>query len=210
MPDFNSQRPQEPNTLNDRLRTLILANWVRIVLISLGLFFFVMVVVPGGLLIYQYSGIGDKQQADQERADQERADQQQAVGSEETVTCDERYLSQAGQCFLPRLPKYSVVCGGKSRDLVIPADRQGGDCLDAGELHRADCGGGGVWVYETQQCIPDAETIMCEEETIGSASPGPCDPTDDSLNAEVCYRYYVFNAYGRCVERDSRDVHFPR
>jgi len=56
-----AKRPQatrEPNSLN-RLRTVLTANWMRTACIGLGIFFFVMVVVPGALLIYQYSGIGD-------------------------------------------------------------------------------------------------------------------------------------------------------
>jgi hypothetical protein len=56
-----AKRPQaarEPNGLN-RLRTMLTANWMRTAWIGLGVLFFVMVVVPGALLIYQYSGIGD-------------------------------------------------------------------------------------------------------------------------------------------------------
>ena len=56
-----SERPQatrQPNRLN-RLRTVLMANWLRTAWIGLGVLFFVMVVVPGALLIYQYSGIGD-------------------------------------------------------------------------------------------------------------------------------------------------------
>ena len=61
MPDFSPQRPQatrEPNRLN-RLHTVLTANWLRTAWIGLGVFFFVVVVVPGAFLIYQYSGIGD-------------------------------------------------------------------------------------------------------------------------------------------------------
>jgi hypothetical protein len=43
----------------NRLRTVLVANWLRTAWIALGVFVFVMVVVPGALLIYQYSGIGD-------------------------------------------------------------------------------------------------------------------------------------------------------
>ena len=43
----------------NRLRTVLTANWLRTAWIGLGVLFFVMVVVPGALLIYQYSGIGD-------------------------------------------------------------------------------------------------------------------------------------------------------
>ena len=43
----------------NRLRSVSTANWLRTAWIGLGIFFFVMVVVPGALLIYQYSGIGD-------------------------------------------------------------------------------------------------------------------------------------------------------
>ena len=43
----------------NRLRTVLTANWMRTAWIGLGVLFFVMVVVPGALLIYQYSGIGD-------------------------------------------------------------------------------------------------------------------------------------------------------
>jgi len=56
-----AERPQatrEPNSLN-RPRTVLTANWLRTAWIGLGVFFFVIVVVPGALLIYQYSGIGD-------------------------------------------------------------------------------------------------------------------------------------------------------
>lgn len=56
-----ARRPQatrEPNSLN-RLRSVLTANWMRTAWIGLGIFFFVMVVVPGALLIYHYSGIGD-------------------------------------------------------------------------------------------------------------------------------------------------------
>jgi Tol biopolymer transport system component len=62
MPDFDPLRPQatrEPNRLN-RLRTVLMANW-RAAWIGVGIFFFVLVVVPGGLLIYQSSGIGGQQ-----------------------------------------------------------------------------------------------------------------------------------------------------
>ena len=43
----------------NRLGTVLMANWVRTAWIGLGVFFFVVVVVPGAFLIYQYSGIGD-------------------------------------------------------------------------------------------------------------------------------------------------------
>ena len=43
----------------NRLRSVLTANWLRTAWIGLGVLFFVMVVVPGALLIYQYSGIGD-------------------------------------------------------------------------------------------------------------------------------------------------------
>ena len=43
----------------NRLRSVLTANWLRTTWIGLGVLFFVMVVVPGALLIYQYSGIGD-------------------------------------------------------------------------------------------------------------------------------------------------------
>jgi hypothetical protein len=43
----------------NRLRTVLAANWLRTAWIGVGVLFFVMVVVPGALLIYQYSGIGD-------------------------------------------------------------------------------------------------------------------------------------------------------
>jgi hypothetical protein len=178
MPDFNAQGPQEPNTLNDRLRTVLMANWVRIVLISLGLFFFVMVVVPGGLLIYQYSGIGDQQPADQQ------------PDRPETVTCDEIYLSQAGECIPPDSPEDSIVCRGKSRDLVVPASSTEGPCLDAGELHRADCGGGGVWVDETSECIPTARTIQCAASSAGNT--GECHTPEEGMETVDCYAYYIY------------------
>ena len=83
MQDFNAQGPQEPHTLNGRLRTVLMANWVRIVLTSLGLFFFVMVVVPGRLLIYQYSGIGDQQQEGEGGGQKE-----ETTTAVATVSCD--------------------------------------------------------------------------------------------------------------------------
>ena len=43
----------------NRFRIVLTANWLRTAWIGLGVLFFVMVVVPGALLIYQYSGIGD-------------------------------------------------------------------------------------------------------------------------------------------------------
>ena len=45
----------------NRFRTVLTANskWLRTAWIGLGVLFFVMVVVPGALLIYHYSGIGD-------------------------------------------------------------------------------------------------------------------------------------------------------
>ena len=43
----------------NRFRTVLKANWLRTAWIGVGVLFFVMVVVPGALLIYQYSGIGD-------------------------------------------------------------------------------------------------------------------------------------------------------
>ena len=43
----------------NRLRTVLTANWLRTAWIGLGVLFFVMVVVPGAVLIYQYSGTGD-------------------------------------------------------------------------------------------------------------------------------------------------------
>jgi hypothetical protein len=46
------------NRLN-RLRAVLTANWLRTAWIGLAVLLFVMVVVPGALLIYQYSGIGD-------------------------------------------------------------------------------------------------------------------------------------------------------
>jgi hypothetical protein len=63
-----------------------------------------MVVVPGTLLIYQYSGIGDWQQANQ----------QQDVGPV-SVICNKEYLSQAGECIAPRNGYTSVVCEAESR-----------------------------------------------------------------------------------------------
>jgi Tol biopolymer transport system component len=80
MPDFDPQRPQatrEPNRLN-RLRSVLTANWLRTAWIGLGVLFFVMVVIPGALLIYRSSGIGDQQQANQQQANQQQANQQQA------------------------------------------------------------------------------------------------------------------------------------
>jgi hypothetical protein len=56
-----AKRPQatrQPNSLN-RLRSVLTANWLRTAWIGLAVLFFVMVVVPGALLIYHYSGIGD-------------------------------------------------------------------------------------------------------------------------------------------------------
>jgi uncharacterized protein HemY len=41
------------------LLTDLTATWLRTTWIGLGVLFFVMVVVPGALLIYQYSSIGD-------------------------------------------------------------------------------------------------------------------------------------------------------
>ena len=41
-----------------QFRTVLMADWLRTAWIGLGVFFFV-VVVPGALLIYHYSGIGD-------------------------------------------------------------------------------------------------------------------------------------------------------
>ena len=43
----------------NRLRSVLTANWLRTAWIGLAVLFFVMVVVPGALLIYHYSGIGD-------------------------------------------------------------------------------------------------------------------------------------------------------
>jgi hypothetical protein len=183
MPDFNTQRTQE-RTRPNKLRALLTANWLRTVLISVGILFFVMVVVPSGLLIYQYSEIGDQPD-----------DQQQAVGSEETVTCDERYLSQAGLCVPPHSPKYSVVCGGKSRDLVIPADLQEGYCLDAGELHRAECGG--VWVVEKGECIPSAETLTCDADDVWEMDE--CNSPEEGEETVECYSHYVYRD-DNCIE----------
>jgi Tol biopolymer transport system component len=77
-----SERPQatrQPNRLN-RLRTVLMANW-RAAWIGVGIFFFVLVVVPGGLLIYQSSGgIGDQHQADQHQANQQQEAQQEENG----------------------------------------------------------------------------------------------------------------------------------
>ena len=72
MPDFDPHRgPQatrEPNRLN-RLLSVLMAN-LRTAWIGLGVLFFVMVVIPGALLIYQSSGKGDQHQADQQQAKQ--------------------------------------------------------------------------------------------------------------------------------------------
>jgi Tol biopolymer transport system component len=77
MPDFDPHRgPQttrEPNRLN-RLLSVLMAN-LRTAWIGLGVLFFVMVVIPGALLIYQSSDKGDQHQADQHQADQQRAKQ---------------------------------------------------------------------------------------------------------------------------------------
>jgi hypothetical protein len=70
----------------------LMTNWLRTAWIGLGVFFFVMVVVPGALLIHQNSGIGDWQQANQ----------QQDVGPE-SVICNKVYLSQAGACIAPEM-----------------------------------------------------------------------------------------------------------
>src|SRR5829696_8992886 len=93
MPDFDTRKPQEPNEPN-RFRTLLAANWPRTGSISVvGIFFFVMVVIAGGLLIYQYVG-------------------------PESVICNKEYLSQAGACIAPRHGYASVVCEAESRALV--------------------------------------------------------------------------------------------
>jgi hypothetical protein len=73
-------------------------NWLRTAWIALGVLVFVMVVVPGALLIYHYSGIGD----------------QQGVGPE-TVICNKEFHSQAGECIAPRHGNASVVCEAESR-----------------------------------------------------------------------------------------------
>jgi hypothetical protein len=78
------------------------ADWLRTAWIALGVLFFVMVVVPGALLIYHYSGIGD----------------QQDVGPE-SVICNKEYHSQAGECIAPRNGSASVVCEAESRADVI-------------------------------------------------------------------------------------------
>jgi hypothetical protein len=95
-----AKRPQatrEPNSLN-RLGTFLRADWLRTAWLGLGAFFFVMVVVPGALLIYHYSGIGN----------------QQGVGPE-TVICNKEFHSQAGECIAPRDGNVSVVCEAESR-----------------------------------------------------------------------------------------------
>jgi Tol biopolymer transport system component len=70
MPDFDTRTPQEPNepsgqrivsdahsrrilSIADRFRSLLVANRLRSAWIGVGVLFFVIVVVPGGLLIYQ-------------------------------------------------------------------------------------------------------------------------------------------------------------
>jgi hypothetical protein len=84
------------NRLN-RLRSVLTADWLRTAWIGLGVLFFVMV-VPGALLIYHYSGIGV----------------QQDVGPE-TVICNKEFLSHAGACMAPRHGNASVVCEAESR-----------------------------------------------------------------------------------------------
>jgi hypothetical protein len=88
----------------NRLGTFLTANWLRTAWIGLGVVFFVMVVVPGALLIYHCSSIGDWQ----------KANQQQDVGPE-SVICNKEYHSQAGACIAPRNGSASVVCEAESR-----------------------------------------------------------------------------------------------
>jgi hypothetical protein len=191
MPDFNSQRPQEPNTLNSRLRTVLVANWLRIAWIGVGMLFVVMVVVPGGLLIYQYSGIGDRQQNDQ----------QQAVGPE-TVTCDETHLLEDGACIPPSSRGDSLTCEGKSRDVVMPSEGAGeGYCEVLTEREKKGCA---VWVVETGECIPDAETDMCDDYM--ASKDDSCSPPQGSGSVS-CYEHYLPNS---CIEPSYRDVVFPR
>ena len=50
-----------------QFRSVLMANkWLLTAWIGLGVMFFVMVVVVGALLVYQYSGIGGEQQAHQQ------------------------------------------------------------------------------------------------------------------------------------------------
>jgi hypothetical protein len=135
MPDFDTQTPQEPNEPNrlrtllsahkhrilsiaNELRTLMLANWLRTALIGVGSFFFVMVVVPGGLLIYQSSGVSDRVG---KHIPDIRLPDIQAVRQDDwpdIVTCEEEELRESGECIAPSSVDDSVVCEAKFRDLV--------------------------------------------------------------------------------------------
>jgi hypothetical protein len=126
MPDFDTQKPQEPNepgrlrtllsahqhrilSLANEFRTLMLTNWLRTALIGVGIFFFVIVVVPGGLLVYQSSGISDE-------LSQLLAHKQ--ANQSVTVTCNKEYLIQGGACIVPSEGNGSIVCEAESRAQV--------------------------------------------------------------------------------------------
>jgi len=99
MPDFDPQRPRatrEPNRPN-RLRSVLMANWLRTAWIGVGILVLVMVVIPGGLLIYQSS--------------------RRETIHQQTVTCDERYLDVGHTC-IPPAGGGKVACDAESRDLV--------------------------------------------------------------------------------------------
>jgi hypothetical protein len=213
MPDFNPQRPQdtrEPNRLN-RLRSVLMANWLRTAWIGVAIFFFVMVVVPGGLLLYQYSGIGDQQQA----GGPEETVQQHAGGPEETVetvTCDASELVAGDGCNFPTLLFWDTrECEAKSRDLVVYADsKEHGPCYVLSEREKEDCA---VWVYGTEECIPTAKTVRCDRD--GLADRIPHCFFDTSPYAPICYEYYLLRddetheVLGSCREPHTKDVRFP-
>jgi hypothetical protein len=105
----------------------MLANWLRTALIGVGSFFFVMVVVPGGLLIYQSSGVSDRvgqHLPDIHVPDIRLPDIQpviQAVRQDDwpdIVTCDEEELREDGECIVPSSVDESLVCKAKFRDQV--------------------------------------------------------------------------------------------
>jgi hypothetical protein len=105
MPDFDTrtrQEPDEPNgprnpSIVSRVRDLLIAMRLRTLLIGGGVFLFVVVAIPVGLLIYPYSGL--------------------APG---TVTCDQFTLGKMGHCNAPTEGDTVEVCKADSRGEVVP------------------------------------------------------------------------------------------
>src|SRR5215204_1579154 len=85
----------------------------------------------------------------------------------------------------------TITCEAKSREVVFAG------CKVLSEREKEGCS---VWVHETDECIPTAETVLCEEEGMAGRED-TCYVTEDRDYARVCYKHYLRQSYNHwCVQ----------